>query len=297
MARFTLRASLLAFALTLSAPVAAQAQEDPVVANVNGIDILRSEIDEARLLLPERFRQVPVEDVFGMLVNTLVDSKLVAAEARKVNLHKDAKVVKQMARIEEQILGRAFLVAYIEQRITDEALQEQYQKMIKEAAVKEEVSARHILLETEAQALEVVKELEGGADFIELAKTRSKGPSGPNGGDLGFFGEGQMVPAFSEAAFAMKPGETTKEPVQTQFGWHVIKVDDRRTTQPPKFEEVAQELRQTVSREIGAAYLQELRKSATVKRFNMDGSAMSEDASGPVKGSEEDEREVTPGPE
>ncbi len=279
MARFTLRASLLAFALTLSAPVAAQAQEDPVVANVNGIDILRSEIDEARLLLPERFRQVPVEDVFGMLVNTLVDSKLVAAEARKVNLHKDAKVVKQMARIEEQILGRAFLVAYIEQRITDEALQEQYQKMIKEAAVKEEVSARHILLETEAQALEVVKELEGGTDFAELAKTRSKGPSGPNGGDLGFFGEGQMVPAFSKAAFAMKPGETTKEPVQTQFGWHVIKVDDRRTTQPPKFEEVAQELRQTVSREIGTAYLQELRKSATVKLFNIDGSAMSEDAS------------------
>ncbi len=279
MARFTLRASLLAFALTLSAPVAAQAQEDPVVANVNGIDILRSEIDEARLLLPERFRQVPVEDVFGMLVNTLVDSKLVAAEARKVNLHKDAKVVKQMARIEEQILGRAFLVAYIEQRITDEALQEQYQKMIKEAAVKEEVSARHILLETEAQALEVVKELEGGADFIELAKTRSKGPSGPNGGDLGFFGEGQMVPAFSKAAFAMKPGETTKEPVQTQFGWHVIKVDDRRTTQPPKLEEVAQELRQAVSREIVTAYLQELRKSATVKLFNIDGSAMSEDAS------------------
>ena len=279
MARFALRASLLAFALTLSAPVAAQAQEDPVVANVNGIDILRSEIDEARLRLPERFRQVPVEDVFGMLVNSLVDSKLVAAEARKVSLHKDAKVVKQMARIEEQVLGRAFMVAYIEQRITDEALQEQYQKMIKEAAVKEEVSARHILLETEAQALEVVKELEGGADFIELAKTRSKGPSGPNGGDLGFFGEGQMVPAFSKAAFAMKPGETTKEPVQTQFGWHVIKVDDRRTTQPPKLEEVAQELRQTVSREIGTAYLQELRKSATVKLFNIDGSAMSEDAS------------------
>jgi hypothetical protein len=84
---------------------------------VQPLDILRSEIDEARLLLPERFRQVPVEDVFGMLVNTLVDSKLVAAEARKVNLHKDAKVVKQMARIEEQILGRAFLVAYIEQRV------------------------------------------------------------------------------------------------------------------------------------------------------------------------------------
>ena len=119
--------------------------------------------------------------------------------------------------------------------------------------------------------------LEGGAEFVELAKTRSKGPSGPSGGDLGFFGEGQMVPAFSEAAFSMKPGETTKEPVQTQFGWHVIKVEERRTTQPPKLDEVAQDLRQAVSREIGTAYLQDLRKSATIERFNMDGTPKKDD--------------------
>ncbi|MBL6933714.1 MAG: peptidylprolyl isomerase [Rhodospirillales bacterium] len=278
MLRFTLRASLIAFALMLSAPFAAQAQNDPVVATVNGIEIFRSDIDEARLRLPERFKEVPVEAVFGLLINSLVDSKLVAAEARKINLHEDEKVRKQMARIEEQVLERTFLIAYIEQRITDEALEAQYEKMSKEAAVKEEVSARHILLETEAQAMEVIKELEGGADFAELAKTRSKGPSGATGGDLGFFAEGQMVPAFSEAAFAMKPGEVTKTPVQTQFGWHVIKVEDRRTVQPPKLEEIAQELRQAVSREIGTNYLQELRKSATIIRFNMDGTPLKDGA-------------------
>ncbi len=278
MLRFTLRCSLLALMLTLSAPLAVMAQDDPVVATVNNIKIFRSDLEDARMRLPERFAEVPLEAVFGLLVNSLVDSKLVAAEARKVNLHKDEKVIKQMARIEEQVLERTFLVAYIEQRITDEALEKQYQKMVKEAAVKEEVRARHILLETEAQAMEVIKELEGGADFVELAKTRSKGPSGPGGGDLGYFGEGQMVPAFSDAAFAMKPGETTNAPVQTQFGWHVIKVEDRRTTEPPKLEEVAMQLRQAVSREIGTAYLTNLRKSATIERFNLDGTPMTDGA-------------------
>lgn len=274
MIRFNSRAAVLAFTLGIAAPFAAVAEGDPVVANVNGIQILRSDVEEARLRLPERFKDVPLEAVFGLLVNSLVDSKLVSAEARKVNLHNDVKVREQMARIEEQVLERTFLTAYIEQRITEEALNEQYQKLIKESAVKEEVSARHILLETEAQAREVIKELEGGADFAELAKTRSKGPSGVSGGDLGFFGEGQMVPAFSEAAFALKPGDLTREPVQTQFGWHVIKVDDRRTVQPPKMAEVEEELRTALSREIGTAYLHDLRDSASVERFNLDGTPM-----------------------
>lgn len=278
MLRFTLRASLLAFALTLTAPMAVQAQDDPIVANVNGIKILRSDIEEARLRLPERFNGVPLEAVYGLLINSLVDSKLVAAEARKVNLHKEESVVKQMARIEEQVLERTFLLSYIDKRITDDALEMQYEKMSKEMAVKEEVSARHILLETEAQAREVIKELDGDADFEELAKTRSKGPSGASGGNLGFFGEGQMVPAFSDAAFAMKPGDVTKEPVQTQFGWHVIKVEDRRTVQPPTLEEMEPDLRMALSREIGSTYLQELRKSATVERFNLDGTPMTKTA-------------------
>lgn len=278
MTRFTLRASVFAFALTLMAPGALVAQEDAVVASVNGVQIFRSDIEDARRRLPERFNGVPLEAVYGLLINSLVDSKLVAEEARKINLHKDEAVIKQMARIEEQVLERAFLLPYIDQRITDDALKKQYEKASKEMAVKEEVSARHILLETEAQAREVIKELDGGTDFVELAKTRSKGPSGPNGGDLGFFGEGQMVPAFSDAAFGMQPGEVTKEPVQTQFGWHVIKVEDRRTVQPPTMEEMQDELRMALSREIGSNYLQELRNSATVERFNLDGTPMTDAA-------------------
>ncbi|MBT4934008.1 MAG: peptidylprolyl isomerase [Rhodospirillaceae bacterium] len=277
MTRISQTLVLFIFALNMTLPQPAFAAEDGVVvANVNGVKIFKSDIEEARLRLPERFNEVPLEAVYGLLINSLIDSKLVAAEARKINLDKDPIVRQQLARIEEQVLERAFLTAYIDKRITDEALAEQYQKMVKQVSVKEEVSARHILLETEAQAREVIKELKGGADFAELAKTRSKGPSGPNGGDLGFFGEGQMVPAFSKAAFAMQAGETTDEPVQTQFGWHVIKVDDRRTVQPPTLEDSQQDLRIALSREIGSAFLQDLRKAATVERFNLDGTAMQE---------------------
>lgn len=278
MTRLSLSTSLFLFALTLAVPQAVFAAKDRVVvANVNGLEIFRADIEEARLRLPERFNDVPLEAVYGLLVNSLIDSKLVAGEARKINLDKDPDFRKQLARIEEQVLERAFLTAYINKRITDQALAERYEEMVRQVAVKEEINARHILLETEAQAREVIAELKGGADFAELAKSRSKGPSGAEGGDLGFFGEGQMVPAFSDAAFALKPGDMTEEPVQTQFGWHVIKVEDRRTVQPPTLEESEQDLRLALSREIGAAFLQELRKSATVERFNLDGTPLKDD--------------------
>jgi peptidyl-prolyl cis-trans isomerase C len=272
MTSFKICALLFILALAMVAPQAAIAQEDPVVAVVNGIKILRSEIEDARLRLPERLSNVPLQSIQGMLVNSLVDTKLVAAEARKINLQNDKQVRQKLARIEEQILERAFLTSYIEKRITEAVLAEHYEKLVAANLSKEEVHARHILLETKGQALKIIKELEGGAEFAELAKTQSKGPSASKGGDLDFFAEGQMVPAFSKAAFALKKGEMTTEPVQTKFGWHVIKVEDRRPLQRLERAQVEDQLRMAVSREIGTAYLQELRQTATVQRFNLDGS-------------------------
>ena len=272
MTRFKVCVSLFILALAMGAPQASIAQEDPVVAVVNGIKIVRSEIEDARLRLPERLSNVPLQSLYGMLVNSLIDTKLVATEARKINLQNNKQVRLQLARIEEQILERAFLTSYIEKRITETVLAEHYEKLIAANLSKEEVHARHILLETKAQALKVIKDLEAGADFAELAKTRSKGPSASKGGDLDFFAEGQMVPAFSKAAFALKKGEITTDPVQTEFGWHVIKVEDRRPLQPLKRAQVEDQLRTAVSREIGTGYLQELRQTAIVKRFNLDGS-------------------------
>jgi len=283
MLRFTQRfvgiAGMTGLLLTAFLSAAPAAEDvDPVVARVDGMEIHRSDVEESRHRLPQRFQAVPLESVYGFLVNSLIDSKLVVAEARKIKLQESAEVKKAMARIEEQVLERAFLGAYIEQRITDEQLQAAYQAQIKGMAGEEEIHAAHILLETEAQARQVITELKGGADFAELAKSRSKGPSGPNGGDLGFFGKKQMVEAFSTAAFALKKGAYTTEPVQTQFGWHVIKLIDRRKAKAPSFKESEPKLRQEVSGKIGAELLQRIRKAATIERFNLDGTPMKDAA-------------------
>ncbi|HER27738.1 MAG TPA: peptidylprolyl isomerase [Rhodospirillales bacterium] len=257
-------------------PALAKEHIDPVVATVDGKQILRSDVDAARQRLPEKFKALPFEAVFGFLVNSLIDSKLVVAEARKIKLDESEEFKRTLARIEEQVLERTFLAAYIENRITEQDLKVRHQEMIKNATVQDEIRARHILLETEAQAREVIAELVGGADFAELAKSRSKGPSGKSGGDLGYFGKGQMVEAFSTAAFALEKGAYTREPVQTQFGWHVIKLEDRRKVEPISFADAEPQLRQELSQQIGADFLQNIRQAATVERFNADGSVMKE---------------------
>ncbi|NJO38685.1 MAG: hypothetical protein HC871_15110, partial [Rhizobiales bacterium] len=122
----------------------------------------------------------------------------------------------------------------------------------------EEVRARHILLASEDDAKAVIAELEGGADFSELAKEKSTGPSGPQGGDLGYFKKGQMVPEFGDAAFAMDVGSTSAAPVKTQFGFHVIKVEDKRKVEP-SFEETEPQIRQEVARAIVTALVEDLR--------------------------------------
>ena len=149
--------------------------------------------------------------------------------------------------------------------MTDEGLQATYQDYLAANPPAEELHARHILVETEEAAREVIALLDGGADFIGLAKERSTGPSGPKGGDLGYFTADQMVPEFSQAAAALEPGLHTAEPTQTQFGWHVIKLDDRRTAAPAAFEEVEPQLRQQLARESVAAIFKDLRAGIEIE--------------------------------
>jgi peptidyl-prolyl cis-trans isomerase C len=162
----------------------------------------------------------------------------------------------------------------VEEGSTEEALKARYEELKKGDGFSfEEVHARHILLASEEDAKAVITELEGGADFEELAKEKSTGPSAPNGGDLGYFKKGAMVPEFGEAAFSMDVGSTSAEPVQTQFGFHVIKVEDKRTNEP-SFEETEPQIRQEVARDIVTALVEGLRQGATIERFNLDGTPM-----------------------
>ena len=271
---FRAHISFFILATVIISPFTTIADEDPVVAIVNEVKILRSELEDARMRLPERLRSVPLQSVYGMLVNSLINTKLVAAEARKINLQNDESVRKRISRIEDQILERAFLESYIEKRITETVLAEHYERLIVANSSKEEIQARHILLEKKAQAYKIIEKLERGSDFAELAKEHSTGPSASKGGDLGYFAKGQMVPAFSKAAFALKKGEITTDPVQTEFGWHIIKLEDRRPLQPLKRAEIEDQLRAAVSQELGTKYLKELRQTANIKQFNLDGSSV-----------------------
>ena len=262
--------------LVLSLPVHAQQaapSEDPVVAVVDGTEVRRSEVEAIARSLPEQYRQVPLPQIYGMLLDRAIDFRLLSNAAEDQDLADDPDVQAALAQARAGVLRDAYVRQRIEAETTDDRLRTRYEEMKDdEEFSQEEVHARHILVGSEAEAGEVITELEGGADFENLARERSVDPSArSNSGDLGFFRREQMVPEFAEAAFALQPGEHTKEPVQSQFGWHVIEVLERREG-TPTFEETAPRLRQEMAREVVLALVADLRADAEIQRFNLDGS-------------------------
>jgi peptidyl-prolyl cis-trans isomerase C len=249
-------------------PLAASAQDkdqdDPLVARVNGKAIHRSDVLKAASALPPQY-QAQLDQIFPALVERLVDFKLLAEAADAAGLDKDEEVKRRLAELRNDVMREVYLERQIDERVDDDALQARYKTFLKENPGKAEIHARHILLEDEAAAKEVIAELDKGKDFAELAKERSTGPSSERGGDLGFFTADQMVPEFSEQAFALKDGQYSKTPVQTQFGWHVIKVEERRTGAPPAFEAVQEQLREDLSRDVISTVLTDLRAGAEIE--------------------------------
>lgn len=265
-------AAALAAALIL--PAAAQqasappAGDDPVVATVDGSEIRLSDLRAAQLQLPEQYRDAPLELIYQPLLDQMIDRKLAAAEARKANMHDDPAVKRQLAAAEDSVLQSALWNRKIEEALTEDKVRARYERDVAGKPGQEEVHARHILVKTEAEAKEVRTALEKGADFAKLAQEKSIDPT--PGGDLGFFPRGVMVPEFTEAAFTLKPGELS-QPVQTQFGWHVIRVEARRDGAPPSFEESADDLRMAMAREVLGAERQRLRAAADIQTFAPDG--------------------------
>jgi peptidyl-prolyl cis-trans isomerase C len=248
--------------------------EDPVVASVNGEKIYASDMSAAQVQLPPEYQKIPPSVLFGLLMDSLIDTKLSVAQARREGFDKKAEVVRRLTRIEDQVLQRAYLEEKIEEGMTEDAIKRAYEKFVAESKDGEEVRASHILVETEDQAKELIVELSGGADFFELAKSKSIGPSADKGGDLGFFKRENMVAEFADAAFALGIEETTETPVRTQYGWHVIRLVERRKAKPPLFEQVEAEVRKMLTRDIGVEIMKSLRAEAEIKRFGPDGSVV-----------------------
>ena len=254
-------------------PAAGAAQQDPVVARVNGNEIHRSEILAARQMLPAQVQQIPFEQVYPQLLETLVTNMLAAQAGRKQKLADDPEVKKRLQWAQDQIIEEVYLRRYIAASITDDKIKTRYDQFVKEQKPQDQVNAKHILVKTEEEAKAVIVDLKNGGDFAAIAKDKSNDPgTKATGGDLGWFTKDEMVPEFADAAFKLKKGEFTQTPVKTQFGWHVIKLEDRRTAKPPTFEQMKPQLANDMSREIVAERVKELSSTAKIEVYNMDGS-------------------------
>ena len=247
--------------------------KDPVVATVNDQPIYLSELQVAQQALPPQYRNMPLSSVYPALLDRIIDSKLVVADGKKNKVEADPDFKKRMAFVEDQVVQDFWLQKELAKRVTPDKLQARYQEKLKSMPAEDEVHARHILVATEQEAKDLLAELKKGTPFDKLAREKSTDKaSGAEGGDLGWFKRTDMVKEFSDAAFALKKGELSETPVKTQFGFHLIKVEDRRQAPPPSFEELADQIREEVQRETVTQYLDQLRSNAKVEKFNMDGS-------------------------
>ena len=255
------------------APAApAEPSPDTVIAKVGPDTIHYGDLAEAMQTLPEQLRAMPPAMLYPMLLDQLVDRDIIVLQAKKEKMQDDPKVKVAISRATDLALQNALLTRDIQPLLTPEAVQERYTKEYAGKTGEEQAHAAHILVSTEDKAKEIIAKIDKGADFAALAKENSTDPSAKeNSGDLGWFKKADMLPEFSDAAFALKTGQITQTPVHTRFGWHVIKLEGMRTAPPPPIDEVRNDIRQQIIQEGVAKVLADARKDVTVERFNPDG--------------------------
>ena len=255
-------AAFLTAALTLSP---AMAQDDTVVATINGEPVTEADIALAENDLDPQFDKLPADQRRTAALSALIEIRLLAGESRKEGVADNADFKKRIEFLTQRALHSAYVENHVASQVTDEAVRARYDKEIANTPPVNEIKASHILVKTEEEARAIIKALDEGADFAELAKEKSTDGAAANGGDLGFFGPGRMVPEFEKAAFALEVGAYSKEPVQTQFGYHVIMVTDKRVQQPPAFEQVKDQVRSLLFRELYFEAVSKLREGAEIE--------------------------------
>lgn len=259
---------LVAILAAVALPIAAFAQNDPVVARVNGIEIHQSDLDAVGAGLGRQLHSMSPEAQRDYLISYMIDMTLVAKAAEAQKLGDSAEFKRKLASIRNQLLMEEMLEQVAKVAATEEAMRMVYTDAMKQFIEEDEISARHILVDDEAEAKKIYAQLKKGGDFAAIAKEKSKDAGTKvKGGDLGFFSKEQMVPEFGEAAFKLKKGELS-EPLKTQFGWHIIRVDDRRKKTPPTFEEIKDQLESFVQRRAQAELVEKLRTEAKIERLD-----------------------------
>jgi peptidyl-prolyl cis-trans isomerase C len=251
-----------------------QGAADPVVGSVEGHLIYLSDLGDASKTLPENLRGMPFDTLYPVLLDRMIDHESLVIMARRMGLEQRKQVQHDIQAATEQILEGAYLGEVAAPQVTEQAIQARYNRQYANRPATEEVHARHILVTTEAEARKVLDDLKRGADFATIARVISKDPDASKGGDLGFFRREQVWPAFADVAFSLQPGQVAPNPVKNEFGWHVIKVEERRLVAPPSFSDIHDQLRQELMAAAVQQAIEKARAQLAVHKFNLDGSVM-----------------------
>ena len=267
--KITISAALLAAAATLGAFAASAAEPGTTVAKVNGQEITNGELRFAEAEIGSELAGVPAESRRRVLVEYLVEAHLMAQAAEKAQLASGPDFDARMKYYRMRALRDAFFENKVRDDVGETQAKALYDERVKAIPAQQEVRARHILVKTEDEAKKISKEIAGGADFAESAKKYSQDSGAEGGGDLGYFSRGQMVKPFEDAAFGLEKGKVSN-PVQSEFGWHLIKVEDKRDRQPPAFEEVKDQITASLIQQKLQATVQEMRESAKIEIVDPD---------------------------
>ena len=276
MLRQTYKTGLTALAVVamVTAAIPAEAKETPadasiVVATVNGDKIFKKDVLGA--LKNMQVKPEDSEKAFPVVVNQMINERLINTETSSAGIEKNPVFQQRLEMARFQLIKTMYLENYLKDKINDQTVKVEYNKFKKENKGKQEVHAHHILLASELEARQVIKDLKSGAKFEDLAKERSSGPTAKTGGDIGYFLKGELVPEFSDAAFKLKKGNYTKAPVKSQFGWHVILVKDKRVRAVPEMKAVEGAIRNKMGQEAVEKLVANLRAKADIKHFDEKG--------------------------
>lgn len=262
-------------AMTMSATNSFAQQAPRVYATVAGQEITERDFDQAYASLPQQLRQSKTKDeLYPHVLELLIQQIAIVSAGRAAGIPDTPYVKQQLKTLENRLVHDVYMREAVRGMMTEEMLREEYDRYVLSAEFGEEVKASHILLETMEEAERIIQLMGQGNNFADLARQYSKGPSAPNGGDLGYFPRGQMVKEFEDVAFGMDPNTYTSSPIQTKFGWHVILVEDKRAGMPPSYEQIKPRLQQVIGEALAFQIAQETIQKSGVQRYDLQGNPM-----------------------
>jgi peptidyl-prolyl cis-trans isomerase C len=280
-------AAILAVGAALAFTARGYADDKKVLAKIGSAEITEAEANMAAVDLDPQFAKLPPEQRRLAAISALIDIKAMALKGAEGKLDETDGFKSRMSFLHDRALHNAYFEAEVINKITDEEVRARYDKELAATPPQNEMRARHILVKTIEEAKEIIKQLDGGASFEELAKTKSTDGAAAQGGDLGYFSSGQMVPEFEKAAMALEVGAYTKEPVQTQFGFHVVKVEDKRVKAQPEFDKVKDQVRNIVLQENYVKNVKAIREELKVEYVDAELKAAMEKAEAEQKAAQE----------